>query len=57
MRTTGDWELLPFASEEVLNEIPLLGISKHGRPEKFFLGKLVGPARNILPANYPNSNR
>ena len=42
MRRTIERELLPFASEEVLNEIPLTGISKHGRPEKFFLGKLVG---------------
>jgi hypothetical protein len=41
MCRTIERELLPFASEEALNEIPLLGISKHGRTEKFFLGKLV----------------
>ena len=41
MCRTIERELLPFASEEALNEIPLLGISKHGRPEKFLLGKLV----------------
>lgn len=31
----------PASSEGVLNEVPLLGISEHGRPEKFFLGKLA----------------
>src|ERR1017187_7943028 len=41
MCRTIERELLPFASEEALNEIPLLGISKHGRPDKFLLGKLV----------------
>lgn len=30
----------PSASETLLNEIPLIGISETGRPEKFFLGKL-----------------
>lgn len=34
-------ELLPRGGEEALNEVPLLGISKQGRPEKFFLGKLA----------------
>jgi hypothetical protein len=41
MCRTIERELLPFASEEALNEIPLLGTSKHGRSEKFFLGKLA----------------
>lgn len=31
----------PAAPEAVLNEIPLVGLSDHGRPEKFFLGKLA----------------
>lgn len=30
----------PAAAENLLNEIPLVGISETGRPEKFFLGKL-----------------
>jgi hypothetical protein len=34
-------ELLPLGSEEALNEVPLLGISKQGRPEKFLLGRLA----------------
>lgn len=35
----------PSAAEILLNEIPLIGISETGRPEKFFLGKL-GAHRN-----------
>ena len=35
----------PAATEILLNEIPLVGISETGRPEKFFLGKL-GAHRN-----------
>lgn len=31
----------PTAGENVLNEVPLIGLSEHGRPEKFFLGKLA----------------
>jgi hypothetical protein len=31
----------PASNEGVLNEVPLLGISEHGRPKKFFLGKLA----------------
>jgi hypothetical protein len=30
----------PAAAENILNEIPLVGITETGRPEKFFLGKL-----------------
>jgi len=41
MCRTIERELLPFASEEIVNEIPLVGTARHGRPEKFFLGKLV----------------
>jgi len=41
MCRTIERELLPFASEDVVNEIPLVGTARHGRPEKFFLGKLV----------------
>src|SRR5688572_16530776 len=33
------WKL-HTASEEVLNDIPLIGTAQGGRPEKFFLGKL-----------------
>lgn len=32
---------LPRAGENVLNDIPLKGLSSSGRPEKFYLGKLV----------------
>lgn len=32
---------LPNASEDTLNTIPLKGLNTSGRPEKFFLGKLV----------------
>ena len=32
---------LPQAGEDVLNTIPLKGLNSSGRPEKFFLGKLV----------------
>lgn len=31
----------PGAAEGVLNDVPLVGIADHGRPEKFFLGKLA----------------
>ena len=31
----------PFADAETLNQIPLAGLSRSGRPEKFFLGELV----------------
>ena len=34
-------ERLPDASAESLDDVPLVGISNHGRPEKSFLGKLV----------------
>jgi hypothetical protein len=30
----------PEMDEATLNEIPLVGLNDHGRPEKFFLGKL-----------------
>jgi hypothetical protein len=32
--------LLPIADEQVLDGVPLAGLGKSGRPEKFFLGKL-----------------
>jgi hypothetical protein len=32
---------LPTAGEKFLNDVPLMDISPTGRPEKFFLGKLV----------------
>jgi hypothetical protein len=35
-----EWKF-PAGSEGVLNDVPLVGISEHGRPEKFFLGKLA----------------
>lgn len=31
----------PAAGEQVLNEVPLVGLTEHSRPEKFFLGKLA----------------
>jgi len=34
-------ERLPSAKEDVLNQIPLVGLSSHGRAEKFQLGKLA----------------
>lgn len=40
MRGLATWKY-PTASEPVLNDVPLVGISDHGRPEKFFLGKLA----------------
>jgi hypothetical protein len=40
MRGLATWKY-PTAGEPVLNEVPLVGITDHGRPEKFFLGKLV----------------
>jgi hypothetical protein len=33
--------LLPVADEKALNEVPLVGLCRTGRAEKFFLGKLV----------------
>ena len=33
--------LLPMREEAVLNKVPLSGTGKHGRAEKFLLGKLV----------------
>jgi hypothetical protein len=33
--------MLPMSNEETLNDIPLLGLSRAGRPEKIFLGKLL----------------
>jgi hypothetical protein len=33
--------LLPFSEESMLNEVPLVGTSGSGRPEKFFLGRLA----------------
>jgi hypothetical protein len=33
--------LLPIAGEDALNDVPLAGLNKTGRAEKFFLGKLV----------------
>lgn len=38
----------PTAAETVLNEIPLVGISETGRPEKFFLGKLGAHRRKTV---------
>ena len=40
IRGLATWKY-PTASESVLNDVPLVGISDHGRPEKFFLGKLA----------------
>lgn len=40
LRSVGVWRL-PYQSEAVVNEIPLIGTGQGGRPEKFFLGKLV----------------
>lgn len=40
LRGLAAWKY-PAAGELVLNEVPLVGISDHGRPEKFFLGKLA----------------
>ena len=40
MRGLATWKY-PVADEGVLNEVPMVGISAHGRPEKFFLGKLA----------------
>ena len=32
---------LPGADEDMINEVPLTGLSKNARAEKFFLGKLI----------------
>jgi len=39
-RSTAAWKL-PTATEHVLNDVPLVGLSNIGRPEKFLLGKLA----------------
>lgn len=39
-RSTAAWRF-PSLGEVVLNEVPLLGLTESGRPEKFFLGKLA----------------
>lgn len=39
-RSTAAWRF-PSLGEAVLNEVPLIGITESGRPEKFFLGKLA----------------
>lgn len=40
LRDLARWKL-PGAAEEVLDDIPLIGLNTKGRAEKFFLGKLV----------------
>ncbi len=40
LRDLARWKL-PGAPEEVLNDIPLIGLGTKGRAEKFFLGKLA----------------
>jgi len=40
LRGIAAWKY-PDAPETILNEVPLVGISEHARPEKFFLGKLT----------------
>lgn len=39
-RSLATWKF-PSAGEEVLNGVPLVGLSEHGQPAKFFLGKLA----------------
>lgn len=40
LRSLAAWKY-PLAGEQVLNEVPLIGLNEHARPEKFFLGKLT----------------
>ena len=46
----------PTANEAVLNEVPLVG-SEHGRPEKFFLGKLAAHRQKSIQALIDESVR
>ncbi len=33
--------VFPYSDERTLNEVPLAGLNKHARPEKFYLGELT----------------
>ena len=46
----------PAANEAVLNEVPIVG-SEHGRPEKFFLGRLAAHRQKTVQALIDESVR